>query len=203
MPAWSEAEKYSDLAGDVPVGAEYNAKRLELVMKGLDEAELCFSKAEQEGGLDKAERLGHCFKWRSVLRSKFGDMQGTADKIRNSYGVRDDAVKACERLPHDSVANHVLGAFYYHVANLSWVERNVASAVFHAVPSHTFQEAIPFLHKAQDADPTFIRNALMLGDAYKNVGKTAEAKQWYAKCAALTPSVEVEKSLVAECLKKM
>eukprot|EP01061_Rhynchopus_euleeides_P008425 TRINITY_DN17495_c0_g2_i1.p1 TRINITY_DN17495_c0_g2~~TRINITY_DN17495_c0_g2_i1.p1 ORF type:complete len:202 (+),score=84.19 TRINITY_DN17495_c0_g2_i1:90-695(+) len=198
MEFWKEAERRSNAAGDVPAGAAHDKERLQLVNLGLEAAEKCFSGPAAHS----EETLGHCYKWRSVLRSKWGDMQGTADKIRNSYEVRNDAIEACKRLPQDSVANHVLGAFYFHIANLSWIERNVASAVFHTVPSHTFDESLPFLQKAQAADPTFIRNALMLGDTLTHLKRPAEAKGWYERCSAFTPSSAIEEPLVAECRKK-
>ena len=195
MQHWKHAEEMSDKAGDLP--ASRREEILSLIDAGLASADKCLSEKPVD-----AETEGQCYKWKSVLLSKWGDLQGTKDKIRNSYEVRDNAVEACRRLPNDSVANHVLGAFYYHVANLSWVEKKVAAALFHTVPAHTFDEALPYLLKAQEAEPTFIRNALMIGDTEAHLGHKKEAQEWYARCSTLTPSVLVEEDLVAQCRRK-
>eukprot|EP01064_Diplonema_japonicum_P031743 TRINITY_DN5772_c2_g1_i1.p1 TRINITY_DN5772_c2_g1~~TRINITY_DN5772_c2_g1_i1.p1 ORF type:complete len:202 (+),score=50.68 TRINITY_DN5772_c2_g1_i1:47-652(+) len=195
---WKFAEGKSNAAGEVPEGKAHDAKRLALVNEGLGEVEKCFEK-----GLPGTEGdLGQCYKWKAVLLSKWGDMQGTADKIKNSYHVRDNAQEACDRLPHDSVANHVLGAFFFHVSNLSWVEKKVASTLFATPPSHTFTEALPYLHKAQEAEPTYIRNALMLGDTYTNVGNREEARKWYTHCSVQQATTLIEEPLIAQCKAK-
>ena len=197
MDLWKKAEQLSDAAGNVKEGKSHDEERLKLVNEGIELTDKCLAMKD----LDR-ESTAHCHKWRAVLGSKWGDMQPTAEKIKNSYSVRDHAKAACDVLENDSVANHVLGAFYYHVSTLSWIERKVAGAIFHQVPDHKLPESLPYLHRAQTAEPTFIRNALMLGDTYAQLSKSDEAKKWYSHCSKQTPTSLIEETLIEKCKSK-
>ncbi|KAJ9463216.1 Regulator of microtubule dynamics protein 1 [Diplonema papillatum] len=210
MDLWKKAEMCSNKAGNLPNGKEFDEERGQVIKEGLGYADKCLEAYEQyntvENSVQSPERvvLGNCYKWKAVLSSKWGELQGTKDKIKNSYVVRDAAVQACKILGEkDSVAQHMLGAFYFHLANLSWIEKNVASAIFHVVPTHTISEALPHLLHAQDAEPTFIRNSLMLGDCYNLLGDKDIARHWYSHCAAQKASCLIEVPLLEQCKTKL
>eukprot|EP01007_Sphenomonas_quadrangularis_P000763 NODE_1613_length_811_cov_226.534121_g1348_i0.p2 GENE.NODE_1613_length_811_cov_226.534121_g1348_i0~~NODE_1613_length_811_cov_226.534121_g1348_i0.p2 ORF type:complete len:219 (-),score=45.68 NODE_1613_length_811_cov_226.534121_g1348_i0:155-787(-) len=167
------------------------------------------SKDEQQkyfvAGLQYAERareygdtIGPCHKWWAIMVKKVGDFGGTKEKIQNAFKIKEAALRAVELTPTDGTSHHLLGAWFYNVANVGWIERKVATALFASPPEGTYEEAIPYLERAHELLPDFHDNALMLGDAYKALSQPQKAKEWYLKLAAMPTRTEEETRLVNE-----
>eukprot|EP00755_Sulcionema_specki_P016657 Sspe_Gene.10514::Locus_3519_Transcript_2_2_Confidence_0.750_Length_1362::g.10514::m.10514 len=194
---WRQAEACNNELIDLPQTSDTLPRRTALLEEGMAATEQCIAKAPHLS----PSTLGECHKWFASLAAKWGELQGTKAKILNSHRVLEHANKACELLPTDSVANHLMGAVYFNVAQLSWIEKKVASAVFAKVPEHTFEEAVVYLERADRAEPNFIRNSLMLGQAYDKMKRPEEAKKWYQHCAAMTARSVVEEEQLSQCKK--
>jgi len=190
---WRHAEAINNYMESIPNDKANAQQRLALINEGISALDKCIATKQEDG---------QCYSWRAVLGSKWGDMHSTKEKIKNSYLVKEYAERAAELIPNDGTAQHVAGAFHYHVANLSWLERNIAATLFHTPPTATFEDAAKHLEKAHTATPNFIRNALMLGDCYGQMGKSEESKKWYETCTKMTPTMLIEENQHAECLKK-
>ncbi len=89
--------------------------------------------------------------------------------------------KAAELNPRDYAANHNLGEFYVQTGRIS--------------------DAIPFLQRAQDADPTVYNNGYDLALALSQCGKFEEARQQIRKLITLRDSAELH-SLLGEIEEK-
>jgi len=124
-------------------------------------------------------------KWWAVLTSSYGEFLGTKEKIQNAFQIKEHALKALEANPSDSTTLHLLGRWCYSVANISWIERTAASAIFATPPTSSFEEAIDYFLKAQEFAPKFIRNALFIGDSYTHLKQSDKAQEWFQKAAAI------------------
>ena len=63
--------------------------------------------------------------------------------------------KAVELNPSDGMSHYCLGAWCFGLADLSWIMRNVAAAVFATPPSSTYEEALEHYLRAEKAEPGF------------------------------------------------
>ena len=103
-----------------------------------------------------------------------------------------------EFLLHWSVACRLLNT---RLANTA----QVAATLFASPPLATFDEAIAHFLAAEAIEPGFYpKNLLMLAQAYKSLGNTAEAREWQAKCLnAVAHSPEDEQTLTAAAKLKL
>lgn len=59
--------------------------------------------------------------------------------------------------PNDATSIYMLGQYCYNIADMSWVQRKVASTLFAAPPEASFEEALEYFRKAEEAEPNFYR----------------------------------------------
>lgn len=81
-------------------------------------------------------------KWVAITTGKIGDYTDTKSKIQNSFLIKEHALKAQELNPHDATIAHILGRWCFGVANISFIERGIASALFASPPVSSFEEAL-------------------------------------------------------------
>ena len=135
---WRVARAYSAL-GD-------NEARGSAEMKAQFELGLAAAKKAVE--LDAANPYGH--KWIAVMLGQMSSLLGTKEKIEQSYTMREEAVRALEKLPTDATIQHLLGNWCIGVADLSWIERKAASAFFATPPESSYEEALGYLLAAAE-----------------------------------------------------
>lgn len=118
-------------------------------------------------------------KWSAILLGKLSDFLSTTDKIKDAFRIKEHALKAAELDPADASTQHVLGAWCFSVSNVGWVQRRAAALLFAEPPSSTHEEAEGYLLRAQELNPEFHENVLLLGDLYTAMGRYDDAKKWY------------------------
>ena len=111
-----------------------------------------------------------------ILIGRVGEIEGTKQKIINSFAVRDHTVIAIELDPAYDGWPHVMGRWHYTLADLSWIERTVASIVYETPPEATFEEAETFFKKAGELAPDDIRHFLWLGKTQLELDKDDAAR---------------------------
>jgi len=84
------------------------------------------------------------------------------------------------------------------VANVGFVERNIAKALFATPPVSSFEEALQNYLKADEIDPNFKRNMFEIGQTYLLLKNNAEAKKWFQKLAAMPSGSEADKVLIQQ-----
>ena len=102
----------------------------------------------------------------AVIIGKKGILEGTKQKIINSYETREHCLKAISLDPTYDNSYHVMGQWHYKIADLSWIERNIASLVYATPPEGSFAEAIEYFTSAMNINPDDIRHYLWLGKSY-------------------------------------
>lgn len=192
---WRFARAHFDLADLKPTDKEWRSKQLN---KGLEIITAALADAPDNWAVHK---------WYAILLSATGDLVGTKEKLQNAFKIKEHAVKAATLKPDDSTTQHLLGRWSFSVANIGWMERKIASALFASPPESSFQEALGYFTKCQelcDAQGTNnLRNLVFLGDTYVQLKDNASAKKWYERAASFPPVTELEKTLVAEAQQKL
>lgn len=157
--------------------------------KGLDYAKKALE-------LDDSRAESH--KWYGILIGKVGELEGTKQKILNSYEVKDHTLKAIELDPEDDGNFHVMGRWHYTLSDLSWFERKIAGLIYATPPEASFEEAAEYFKKAIALEPTDIRNHLWLGNTYVALDKNDLAKQEYNAALAITAENDSDRKLQKE-----
>lgn len=153
--------------------------------------------------LDMNPNRAESHKWYAICIGQVGIIEGTKQKILNSYHVRDHTLKAIELDPEDDGNYHVMGRWHYTLADLSWFERQIASLIYAKPPKASFEEARDFFKQAIELDPDDIRNYVWLGKTFEELDDEDSAKKAYEKALALTPESESDRILQDEARELM
>lgn len=132
--------------------------------------------AEKALELDETSAGGH--KWYAINHGQIGEIEGTEQKIKNSYGMRDHTLLAIKYDPDDAGNYHVMGRWHYALADLSWIERQIASLIYATPPEASFEEALEYFKKAHELDKEDIRNMLYIGLCYDQLDDEKMAAEW-------------------------
>lgn len=126
-------------------------------------------------------------KWMGIALSWSSDFEGTKVKIERSFAIRDHFLKAIECNPTDALGQHLMGLWCFGVAEVPWYQRKIAAVIFAAPPSATYDEALAYFLKAEEAKPGFyVANWTCIGKTYIQLGKKAEAREWLTKAKDFT-----------------
>ena len=144
--------------------------------------------------------------WYATLIGKIGMMEGTKQKIINSYDVEEYGLKAIELDPTYDGSLHLLGRWHYELADLSWIERTVAKIVYETPPKASFEESVEFYKKAIEAKPDEVRHYLWIGKALIKLKDKDEAKRYLLTATEMTPQDDADRLMqkeAAELLTKL
>lgn len=131
-------------------------------------------------------------KWMSILLDTKSAMESTKSRIQQLYNVKRHMLRAIELNPKDATTLHMLGSWCYGVSELAWYQRKIASLVFGEPPTSSYEEALVYFEKAEEADPNFYsQNLLMLAKTYLKLGKREDALK-YLKMTAEYPTTNHE-----------
>lgn len=183
---WKISRGYFDFADRKPNDVEYKKPFL---YKGREYAEKALALNDKSAGAHK---------WYAIHHGQIGEAEGTEQKIKNSYGMRDHTLKAIEYDPSDDGNYHVMGRWHYALADLSWIERKVAGMIYATPPDASFEEALEFFTKANQLDPSDIRNMLYIGYCHDQLGDEDKAAAWLKKAINAKADTDSDRSLQAE-----
>ncbi|MFA4839828.1 MAG: hypothetical protein WC703_10180 [Candidatus Neomarinimicrobiota bacterium] len=162
---WKIARAYFDFADQDPENLDVQKKNL---YPGFEYAKRCVELAPNVAG-------GH--QYYAILIGRIGEIEGTKQKIKNSYPLREHTMKAIELDPKNDGNYHVMGRWHYALADLSWAERKIASLIYAKPPAASFEEAAKFFQKAHDLKADDIRHLLWLGKTYIKLDQNDLAKK--------------------------
>ncbi len=191
---WKIARAYFDFADQQPDNLEVQKANL---YPGFDYAKKCVELYPNVAG-------GH--QYYAILIGRIGEIEGTKQKITNSYAVREHTLKAIELDPTEDANYHVMGRWHFALADLSWVERKIASIIYATPPAASFEKAEEFFEKAHKIKPDEIRHILWLAKTQQKLGKNSQAKQNLEACLKLPAKSDSDRAMQAEArelLKKL
>ncbi|XP_078000899.1 regulator of microtubule dynamics protein 1-like [Glandiceps talaboti] len=165
-------------------GAKGNVeKRKELLNTGKDHAFAALSIDD-----DCAE----AHKWYALCLGSAGEYEPMNQKIKNGFIFKDHIEKAIKLRPKEASLKHFMGRWCYEVAQLSWLERKAAAALYSTPPTSTVDEALEYFLQGENLEPGFWKtNPLYLAKCYIQKSSYVEAKTWLQKCLEM-PSENLE-----------
>ncbi|NWH58385.1 RMD2 protein, partial [Geococcyx californianus] len=121
-------------------------------------------------------------KWEHLFAIMCGYMsqfESVQNKIRNGYLFKEHLDKAIELKPQDPFLYYLNGRWCYSVAQLSWIEKKVATALFGTPPTSTVEEALKNFLKAEEMHPGYSKcNYVYLAKCYKDLGQKNDALKY-------------------------
>ncbi|NXK01978.1 RMD2 protein, partial [Herpetotheres cachinnans] len=142
-------------------------------------------------------------KWERLFAIMCGYMsqfESVQNKIRNGYLFKEHLDKAIELKPQDPFLYYLNGRWCYSVAQLSWIEKKVATALFGTPPTSTVEEALQNFLKAEEMHPGYSKcNYVYLAKCYKDLGQRSNALK-YCDSALSILSVTNEVGIESENL---
>lgn len=136
--------------------------------------------------------------WYAVLIGKIGLLEGTEQKIINSYDVEKYGLRAIELDPSYDGTYHVMGRWHFELASLSWIERTIAEWVYETPPEGGFDHAADFYRKAIQAKPDEIRHHLWLGKTLIELDDEAEAEKVFNHIMKMKPMDDSDRNMQKE-----
>jgi len=139
----------------------------------------------------------------SVAMGRMALISGAKEKVAASREVKKYAELAIKFNPNYAQAYHVLGKWNFEVANLSFLERNAAKALFGGLPDGSLQQAIDNYEKCRRLDPSFILNYYELARAYKKNDQETQAMEVLKKAVTLRSIYQDDTAIKADCKKML
>ncbi|NXK78773.1 RMD2 protein, partial [Amazona guildingii] len=124
----------------------------------------------------QSKKWEHLFAIMCGYMSQFESVQ---NKIRNGYLFKEHLDKAIELKPQDPLLYYLNGRWCYSVAQLSWIEKKVAAALFGTPPTSTVEEALQNFLKVEEMHPGYSKcNYVYLAKCYKDLGQKNNALKY-------------------------
>jgi tetratricopeptide (TPR) repeat protein len=183
---WKISRGYFDFADRKPNDVDY---KKQFIYDGRDYAERALALDETSAGAHK---------WYAIHHGQIGEAEGTEQKIKNSYGMRDHTLLAIQYDPKDAGNYHVMGRWHYALSDLSWIERQVASIIYATPPEASFEEALKFFTKAHELDRDDLHNMLYIGYCHEELDNEDEAARWFNMVIGANTTSASDKGLQAE-----
>ncbi|XP_045927444.1 regulator of microtubule dynamics protein 2 [Micropterus dolomieu] len=133
-----------------------------------------------------------CHQWYAIMCGIMAEYDTVQNKIKNGYIFKDHLDKAIELKPQDPLSYYLLGRWCYAVAQLSWIERKVATTLFGEPPSSTVEDALKNFLKVEELNPGYSKlNYVFLAKCYKDLGQRDKARKM-CEAACLMNAVSKE-----------
>lgn len=127
---------------------------------------------------------------------------GARERVAASRDIKKYAEKAIKADSTLAGAWHVLGRWHLKVANLNFIERMAANALFGGIPEGASeQKAVQYLRKAIKLEPRYILYHYDLARALDETGQDEEAVKVLGKALTLKPLTPDDPELLKKCRK--
>ncbi|KAJ9581839.1 hypothetical protein L9F63_003908 [Diploptera punctata] len=126
-------------------------------------------------------------KWYAILLDMRASYDGIKARVKELENVKTHMMRAVELNPKDATTFHMLGFWCFNISSMTWFQKKIASTLFAKPPSSSFEEALFYFNKAEEVEPNFYsQNLLMLGKTYLQLKKEEKAR-YYLKLASNYP----------------
>ncbi|XP_029454435.1 regulator of microtubule dynamics protein 3 isoform X2 [Rhinatrema bivittatum] len=184
---WRLARAYSDMYEI----SEHAEEKKSYALEGKEEA---------EAALQKYDQTAESHQWYAILCGQLSDFESIQKRIQIGYVFKEHIDKAISLKPDDAKSYHLLGRWCYQVANLGWLERKTASALYETPPTATIHDALQNFLKAEQLSPGFsLATREYLAKCYRDLGNKTAAVKWL-NLASKLPVISNED---AECQKEL
>ncbi|KAG6611216.1 Regulator of microtubule dynamics protein [Phytophthora cinnamomi] len=148
-----------------------------LAFEGLADAEKAYALNSDSAASNK---------WMAIMTSTMGNFRDLKEKIAGAYVIRDHIQRAIELDPTDATSHNILGQWCLAFADMTWIEKRAAAALFGTPPTATYEEAVQHFQAAEKISPGFWKkNVFLLAQTYMKMKRTKEAASWVLKAKAV------------------
>jgi hypothetical protein len=149
--------------------------------------------ADAQESVRRAPRVSNEYLWLANAAGRLAQTVSSKERIALAKVVKENAEKAIALDPSNGPAHMTLGAWHFYVADISWVERNAAKAIFGELPDASYATAVTHLTKAlaQNIDNP-IEVLWLRGRAYAALDKDEKAEADWRACVAAKPRSAAE-----------
>jgi len=149
------------------------------------------SYARRSIAADSACSEGHT--WLAGALGYLAYYGGNGEQIRLSHEVLQEANRAIALNGGDDAAYSIKGSLYRALANVGWLQKELATILYGKLPPGAFEEAEAALKKAIALAPDVMRHHYELGVVYLDWGKSGEAVQVLRHAATLPVRVAIDR----------
>jgi tetratricopeptide (TPR) repeat protein len=119
---------------------------------------------------------------------RLAQSKGSREKIELSKVVKKHAEEAVRLDPNLAPAHMTLGAWHFYVADLSWIEKNMAKVLYDKLPDASYEKAVHHLTQAINGNVEFMLETLYIrGLAYDALDNEAKARADFKAVVAMKP----------------
>ena len=122
----------------------------------------------------------------AISYGKVLPLQGKREQVDNSRVIKAAAEKVLELDPRNDLGWHVLGRWYFNMANVGTVKRALAQLAYGKLPTATNDDAVRCFAKAIELNPSRLMHYIELGRTYAEMERPAEARKFISKGLAMT-----------------
>lgn len=146
-------------------------------------------------------------KWMAIIMDAAAELQGIKARILELDNIKFHMNEAVRLNPQDPTSWHMIGAYEYGLAELSWIQRKLVSTIFASPPTGSFEKALENFEKAEALKEGFYStNWLMIGKCHMALKQNDKAKEFLEKaanCAVLNEDDKKCKEQAVALLKKL
>ncbi|KAM3603294.1 uncharacterized protein V6R79_020051 [Siganus canaliculatus] len=163
---WRLARAYRDMYDST----EDKQEKRTYAQQGREVAELA---------LQKNNLNADCHKWFAVLTGLTSQHDSMHNKLKSSHILKEHLDRAIALRDDDPMCFYLMGRWCYEVANLDWLEKKAAAALYQSPPTSSLHDALENFLKAEELSPGFSKTVrLYIAKCHKELGNLSEAANW-------------------------
>ncbi|VDO30251.1 unnamed protein product [Brugia timori] len=145
------------------------------------------------------ENNAEALRWAAILIGSATDFLGPKEKIEQGKIFKAYLDRAIQMQSTEYSLLHSRGRFSYEVANLTWIEKRLCSALFSEVPHGTIDEALSDFLEAEKYSPfAWPENLLYIARCYAVMKNKELAKKYLEKVEMIEHLDEAEAEALIE-----
>jgi hypothetical protein len=149
------------------------AQKKAFALEGLAYADTCMATNANAAASNK---------WKAIMTSTVGNFRDLKEKIAGSYVIRDHIQRAIELDASDATCHNILGQWCLAFADMTWIEKRAAAALFGTPPTATYDEAVTHFRNAEKISPGFWKkNVFLVAQTYHKMDQNDAAREWLVK----------------------
>jgi tetratricopeptide (TPR) repeat protein len=125
-----------------------------------------------------------------------GMFAGGEEKVKLAYRIRDALNKSLKLDPNNFYAHTIYGTYHREVAEISWLEKQLANLFLGGLPDGSYKQAIRHFKKAAKIAPNVLRNRFELGLTYDSMGEEKLAIKAFKRALRCPPTLKADKGRI-------